>query len=183
MSEEYLVKKGAPTLAGLKSANLFSCAYGSKKSLFREIAAINRVIVKKGLRLIPLRFRGGRALLYLYRPAMLGRDLARPEAALLLKEAGYPEPGRNRCLAELTRRLRQGGGFPHEIGLFLSYPAEDVRGFIEQGAAGSTYRGAWQVYGNVTRAQSLFAAYKNCTARWVDRYHRGVPLEALTESD
>ena len=182
LSEGYLVEKGAPTLAGLKSGNLFSCAYGSKKSLFREIAAINRVIVKKGLRLIPLRFREGRALLYLYRPAMLGRDLARPEAADLLKEAGYPELSQNKCLAELMRRLRAGGDFPHEIGLFLGYPVEDVRGFIEQGAAGSKYCGLWQVYGDVNRARRLFASYKNCTARWVARFNRGVPLEALTES-
>lgn len=179
MSEGYIVEKAAPTLAGLKSGNLFSCDYGSKKRLIREIAAVNRIIVKKGLRLIPLRFWQGRVLLYLYRPARLRRDLTVPEAARLLKDAGYGGLSQEKCLVELIRRLRQGGDFPHEIGLFLGYPVEDVRGFMEQGAAGSKYCGLWQVYGDVQRAQSLFAAYKSCTARWVSRFNSGMPLEAL----
>lgn len=179
MTEKYIVEKGAPTLAGLKSGNLFSCAFGSQKQLYREIAAVNRVIVKKGLRLIPLRLREGRALLYLYRPQSLLRDLSRPEAARLLREAGYTRLSLNDCLRELIRRLRCEGDFPHEIGLFLSYPVEDVRGFMEQGAARAKLSGQWQVYGDVELARSLFAAYKSCTDRTIRRFDSGTPLEAL----
>ena len=32
------------------------------------------------------------------------------------------------------QRLADGGKFPHEIGLFLGYPPEDVSGFIENRA-------------------------------------------------
>ena len=37
----------------------------------------------------------------------------------------------NRCIVKLIGRLQENEGFPHEIGLFLGYPPEDVLGFIE----------------------------------------------------
>ena len=182
MSEELLIRSAAPTLAGLKAGSLFPCRFGSRAQLTDELRQINRRLGGKGLRLLPLRIREDSALLYLYRPRLLQRDLENREARRLLAEVGYDDLRPGRCLPQLLRRFRSGTDFPHEIGLFLGYPVEDVRGFIEQGAAGSKYCGLWQVYGDVNRARRLFASYKNCTARWVARFNRGVPLEALTES-
>lgn len=47
-------------------------------------------------------------------------------------------------------------GFPHEVGLFLGYPLDDVTGFIEQ--KGKNYKccGIWKVYGNEKQTQMLF---------------------------
>lgn len=44
------------------------------------------------------------------------------------------------------RRLQRFEAFPHEIGLFLSYPPEDVRGFIEHKGHESKCEGCWKVY-------------------------------------
>lgn len=50
-----------------------------------------------------------------------------------------------RCVAELIRRVRHEEDFPHEIGLFLGYPSEDVSGFIKHGAKNSKCVGTWKV--------------------------------------
>ena len=131
MSEEYLVWQAAPTLAGLKTGSLFPCKYESYEALKSEIRAMNRTLSKKGLRLIPLRRNEKQALLYLYRPERLRADLSSPEAVDILRREGYTDMRQERCLHELMRRLQRFEAFPHEIGLFLSYPPEDVRGFIE----------------------------------------------------
>ena len=39
-----------------------------------------------------------------------------------------------------------GGDFPHEIGLLLGYPPEDVSGFIENGGKNFLCSGYWKVY-------------------------------------
>lgn len=179
MSEEYLIHHGAPTLAGLKTGSLFPCVYESYDHLKKEIRAVNRALARKGLRLIPLRHGGGRALLYLYRPSRLGRDLARAEAAELLLDAGYTDLRQESCLHELMRRLQTFGEFPHEIGLFLSYPPEDVRGFIEHGGHDSKCCGCWKVYGDVKRAQELFSRYKKCTDCYRRQSAMGVPIDRL----
>ena len=79
-------------------------------------------------------------------------------------------------------RLRGGGGFPDEIGLFLGYPPEDVQGFMENKAARHKLAGCWKVYGDVDAAQQTFARYKKCTRVYLDQWRRGATLERLTVS-
>ena len=183
MSEDYLIAHAAPTLAGLKTGSLFPCRYASYAALLREIRAVNRALSGKGLRLLPLRHRDGCALLYLYRPARLERDLSGAEAAALLAQEGYSDRGPSRALAELMRRLQCFEDFPHEIGLFLSYPPEDVRGFIEHRGRDCKCVGCWKVYGDARRAQKLFRAYKQCTDSYRRRIAGGTPLEKLAVAD
>ena len=80
MSEEMVVQQDAPTLAGIKTGSLFPCPCAEKDALLGEIRAFNRRYISRGLCLLPLRFTEGKALLYLYRPAALQRDL-RAQAA------------------------------------------------------------------------------------------------------
>ena len=134
MSEEILVRQGAPTLAGIKTGSLFPCPCEDKEALFADIRRLNRLLVPKGLCLLPIRFLKGQVLLYLYRPSELRRDLENEQAAEILHHAGYNSGHCGRCIANLIRRFREGGEFPHEVGLFLSYPPRlqlQMRGAVE----------------------------------------------------
>lgn len=183
MSEDYLIDHAAPTLAGLKTGNLFPCAYDSYGELLREIRSYNRVLTKKGMRLLMLRKTGTQALLYLYRPGRLRADLARSDAAALLRGAGYTDLREDRCIALLAQKLRAFGDFPHEIGLFLSYPPEDVRGFIEHRGHGSKLDGCWKVYGDVPAALRLFRAYRICTDSYRARRAMGESIARLAVAE
>ena len=182
MSEETIVRYGAPTLAGIKTGNLFTAPCECRREIIRQIAAINRVLVPKGLRLIPLRFKGGKVLLYLYRPSRLKKDLSDLNAAEILKEAGYTDTAVSGCLARLIRRLNENEQFPHEIGLFLSYPPEDVRGFIENKACGCKCSGCWKVYGDADAARRLFERYNKCTNVYCRHWEDGATVERLAVS-
>ena len=127
MSEELVIRQAAPTLAGIKTGSLFPCPCEDKAALLAEIRAFNRRYQARGLCLLPLRFTKGKALLYLYRPAALQRDLDSDAAAKLLAGAGYPCGSCGGCVAALVRRMRSSAEFPHEVGLFLSYPPETAR--------------------------------------------------------
>lgn len=73
------------------------------------------------------------ALIFVYREEMLGRAFT-PEAECFLEGYGYAAGSSvAEKLAVLKSRLTICGEFPHEIGVFLDYPLEDVRGFIENG--------------------------------------------------
>ncbi len=180
MSEEMFVRQCAPTLAGVKTGNLFSCPYGSKEDIIEEVRRLNRVLVPKGLRLLPLRYSEKRVLLYLYRPAELWRDLTDSKAAQILADAGYACKDCDNCVIMLIRRLRGYEDFPHEIGLFLGYPPEDVKGFIDNKAANFKYSGLWKVYGDEKRAKALFEKFKKCTDIYCRLWRNGASLDALT---
>lgn len=180
MSEQLVVKHCSPTLAGIKTGNLFSCAYTTKKELFSSVRDINRKLRSKGIRVLPLRYSERRALIYVYRPEELGKDLSRKEAAAILKENGYVREQGGYCVSELARRLRLCEEFPHEVGLFLSYPPEDVRGFIEKKGADCKCVGCWKVYGDEKEAQRLFESYKACTELCCEQWQNGATIEELT---
>ena len=179
MSEEMVVRQAAPTLAGIKTGSLFPCPCAEKDVLLGEIRAFNRHYLSRGLCLLPLRFTEGKALLYLYRPAALRRDLRGQTAEALLADAGYPCGSCGGCVARLVRRMREGAEFPHEVGLFLSYPPEDVKGFINHCAGGFKCAGLWKVYGDEEKARSLFEKYRKCTEIYCTLWQSGLKLEQL----
>ena len=143
MSEERLIRQCAPTLAGIKTGSLFPCPYETREELMADVRAFNRRFAARGLCLLPMRLENGHALLYLYRPAELRRDLQNGLAQEILSLAGYRCGSCECCVTDLIRRLRGRAEFPHEIGLFLSYPPEDVRGFIENRAQNFKRAGLW----------------------------------------
>ena len=180
MSEQQFIRSTAPTLAGLKTGSLFPYRFTGRQQAVEELRCWNRRLRPKGLRLLPLRMTDSFAMLYLYRPGQLARDLGGKESAELLRSAGYPDTDETNCLTELTRRLRTSEDFPHEIGLFLSYPPEDVRGFMEHRDEGCKCVGCWKVYGDETAARRKFAQYRSCTDALLRRHARGSSIERLT---
>ena len=179
MSEENFIRQCAPTLAGIKTGTIFPVPVETMSQLTADIRELNRILVPKGLRLLTLRVRDNTALLYLYRPAWLQRDLQDQLAESLLREAGYGTRSSEQCVAHLVQRFRSGGEFPHEVGLFLSYPPRDVRGFIENHAANYKCTGLWKVYDDVDLAQRLFSKYKTCTAIYCALWRSGTGIDRL----
>lgn len=180
MSEEIIIRNGAPTLAGIKTANLFTCPCQDRKETLVAIRKLNDKLQPKGLRVIPLRFSDTKVLIYLYRPSHLSADIANSQAAALLRQRGYDPDHCEHCVAQLMKRLRQDEDFPHEIGLFLGYPAEDVRGFIENNAKDCKCVGCWKVYGDESAARKKFALYKKCTRIYQNQWANGKDIERLT---
>lgn len=60
MSEENLVRQCAPTLAGIKTGTIFPVSFETKAELTTDIRDLNRILVPKGLRLLPLCYRENR---------------------------------------------------------------------------------------------------------------------------
>jgi len=107
MAEEILIRQGAPTLAGIKTGSLFPCPCEDREALLSDIRKLNRRLSPKGLCLLPLRFLAGQALLYLYRPAGLRRDLRDAQASELLRQAGYGDEEKARSLFEKYRKCTE----------------------------------------------------------------------------
>lgn len=179
MSEEMIVRHCSPTLAGMKTGSLFSCEYENETSLRDEIRLLNGLLTPRGLRMLPMKRCKGRALIYLYRPEKLSRDLADVGARSLLKSCGYQSSHAAQHVAHLIRRLRESSEFPHEIGLFLGYPPEDVRGFIENRGQHCKYTGYWKVYADEDNACRLFQKYRKCTEIYSRKCAEGMSLNRL----
>lgn len=186
--EESLVNHGSPTLAGIKVASLYSFFPEDELSFPRQYKQLRAELHELGLELVILRKcpRNGSLLLYVYRPSALARELERPEVCAYLTRAGYrlesglsvPQRCR-RAVAQLALRLRMSAEFPHEIGLFLGYPLEDVEGFVANRGENYLCRGLWKVYGNPDAACAAFRRFRLCTEDYRHRYAAGAALVQL----
>ena len=135
MSENLIIRHCAPTLAGIKTGNLFTASYDSIEQLDDEIRRMNTRLKDKGLRIVRLRAKANRALIYVYRPDKLADDLEHRDAKAILARSGYRQAAESaEHIDMLSKRIEDSPEFPHEIGLFLGYPPEDVKGFIEWSA-------------------------------------------------
>lgn len=179
MSEEMIINHCSPTLAGIKTGALFNCAYPSERELRSAVRAWNKTLSPKGLRVLPLRYNGRTALIYIYRPAMLSIDLKDELARRLLAKCGYVSETPEGCIVQLLRRFAECEEFPHEIGLFLGYPPEDVCGFIANKACGYKCVGYWKVYGDEEKAKKAFARFEKCTRCYCQQHAKGTGIERL----
>lgn len=178
MSDETLIRCCAPTMAKLKTGNMFTCTFDSREQMIAELRRLNQRLRQKGLCILPLRWRDGRALLYLYRPKMLERDLREPLSRKLLSECGYIREDAAGCLVQLISRLRTEKEFPHEIGLFLGYPPADVDGFMHRKDE-CKLCGLWKVYDDVEGAIRQFARCRHCTEVYLNCLSHGFSLDRL----
>lgn len=183
MSEHTIIYHCAPTLAGIKTGNLFAYQYESREDLMNEIRRFNCRLVSRGVVMLPLKVQEGRALLYVYRPSKLANDLRQEIACQILADQGYASVKATDCIVRLRKRLRQEKDFPHEIGIFLGYPPEDVEGFIRNKGKDCKCCGDWKVYGDVKRAKKCFANHRKCTRMYCELYKQGQSIEYLTVRD
>ncbi len=180
MSEELLIEYCSPTLAGIKTGNLFSCEYESVSHIKNNVYHLNKILCSKGVNVVLMNFHNNRALIYVFRPKKLYRDMKNIQTRKLLTDMGYDCGNIYECIKLLSERLHISEDFPHEIGLFLGYPPEDVAGFIKNHGNHSKYTGYWKVYSNEKDAIKKFDDYKKCRDTYSDRWKKGESLQLLT---
>ena len=179
MPDEIIVKQCSPTLAGIKTGNLFPADFNNRESMINDMRSLNNRLSNKGVRVLPMRFDGNKALIYLYRPQKLSDDMKNPEALELLNKMGYGGKTPEKCLSVLMEKLKLNRDFPHEIGLFLGYPPEDVKGFIENKASDCKCVGTWKVYGDEEKAKKTFLQFKKCSYLYYQQWQKGKSIESL----
>ena len=167
--ERTLAVHSAPTLLGIKCANLISvavneCGFLSYQHEFER---------HSGLRMRVLCKCHERQLLYVYHETLLAMQLSQPDIRAFLSQYGYSEDmDLQQMLTQLAERMRC-CEFPHEIGIFLGYPLADVQGFISNHGKNCLLCGCWKVYSNPESARRTFANYDRCRDILCDKLQQG----------
>lgn len=178
--EKGLIEYCAPTLAGLKCASLFNYFHNGEQIVRKELEEVNQLLNKKGVNVEVLIWRDKSALVYVYRTTMLEKELKRPEVLELLERYEYKSCDIDYCLEHLKQRLLNCSFFPHEIGIFLGYPLEDVKGFIENKGKNCVSCGVWKVYYNREEKDIIFQKFKKCKDVYQQAFCEGKGLLQMT---
>ncbi|MDY2657546.1 MAG: DUF3793 family protein [Candidatus Limiplasma sp.] len=178
--EQLMVQHCAATLAGHKCGSLFAFCTENEREWRQAVDALDALLAPKGVRVRALASCPRGCKVYAYRPAMLARRLEDPQITRFLAQKGYTDMHQEECLNELGRRIQCEKSFPHEIGVFLDYPLEDVIGFIEHGGRHCACAGCWKAYSDEREAKRRFELYGKCKRVYTDCYHRGTDVARLT---
>lgn len=176
---ERIVRHCAPTLAGFKCGSMFR-VNSDPHGILEQVSGLEYELSHRGLRIDFLVVDDEGCLLYVYRPKLLEARLRDREVRDFLARYGYAANGCTSTLAELFDRFTHCPLMPPEVGIFLDYPIEDVRGYIENEGRCSRCIGCWKVYGDVEAAERRFQSYKRCRDVYSRRLAQGISLVRLT---
>lgn len=167
----HLMLECAEVLAGVKPANLISLGNRSQpcgRNLYQLWQSHNEELATRlaGLTIKVLQTKEKSLLLLCYNNDHLQRHLAHTGIRKLLHKAGYEADASNAALlAELCQRIKKNHSFPHEIGLFIGYPAKDVAAFMGLIKLPFACQCLWKVYGNPAQSLDLAEQYRCCRQR------------------
>jgi Protein of unknown function (DUF3793) len=150
----HLMLECAEVLAGVKPANLISIGNRPQpcgRNLYRLWQSHHAELATRlgALTIKVLQTKEKSLLLLCYDSNQLERHLAHAGIRTLLRKAGYEaDASTDVLLGELCRRIGNNDSFPHEIGLFIGYPAKDVAAFMGLIKLPFACQCLWKVYGN-----------------------------------
>lgn len=188
-----LVCQAGLVMAGEKPAAIFGftprawkaggCSKEKRGLCARLLAVYSAKLASYGVCLAGLARKSDGLMLLAWRPERVGGLLADAKNRAFLAECGLDEGDSRALMGALVCRLReyyQGRrAFPHEIGLVLGYPVEDVRAFLADGGRGAKAVGRWRAYGDVDAAARRFEELTALEKRCKRLYLAGVPVTEL----
>lgn len=175
-----LILQCAPFLKGLKVASLISLEVKMQ-------ARLSELLEETGISCRRLAVKRGKAVILLYRSTELEEYLSRPEIRRILEKTGYGRMELGDMLDQLSVRMdvpdRGQNEFPHEIGAFLGYPAEDVESFMEKEGKECLSVGYWKVYHDMSQAVRTFHAFDDAKAYAVNEFLSGKSLREILQEE
>jgi len=177
--EMQLALQCAPLIAGLKISNLLIIPETNEK-IFGEI------IEKTDISVYNLLNYRGKAIYLLYREAKIIEFLQSEKAKEVFINEGYESLLLNDILHSFQKRYEhyrvEGGEFPHEMGLLLGYPVEDVVGFMENDGDNFLCSGYWKVYERPQEKQLLFRQFEYAKESLIRLISCGVSMKEIVRS-
>lgn len=167
--EQKITYHCAPVLAGVKASNLVMLSCEECRDMWKSLSTYREELAQRGVR-IRIFSSAGRAMVFVYRPALLMEHLQPTAVQDFLVRHGYKrDASLDEALNMLAKRIVTSDEFPHEIGVFLGYPLSDVEAFLHYRGKDFLLCGEWKVYSEADKAAQLFALYRDCRQRAVGK--------------
>jgi hypothetical protein len=157
--ERVVINHCSPVLLGCKPAALFTL---SSKACLERLA----LLLPAQTALFTVRKTALSLLVLVYDNTLLADTLFANSSHNFLVSLGYPIDSALPAVLQHLQDQFSRPAFPHEVGLFLGYPLEDVLGFVEHKGQNYKFQGYWKVYGDVDKAKSRFRQYDFCRERY-----------------
>ena len=104
----------------------------------------------------------------IYDEEELSNYIFRKENKLFLTKLGYNDENNLDVYLKMLKRRYEEFNCPHELGIFLGFPLNDVKDFMNCKDKKCLSCGYWLVYNNLQEAQEIFSKYDKVKAHTVN---------------
>lgn len=163
----------SPLITGIKISNLLIVSQVNRENIikmFKESSISYYILYKSEEKIIFL----------LYIESELQDYMMSKSVNNVMRFRGYRNQDIKYILKEFSERysnyMKYKDSFPHEMGLLLGYPVDDVLGFIENEGKNFLYAGYWKVYGDVQKAVTLFEKYNRAKELVIQMVAQGLSI-------
>ena len=176
--ETQLALQCAPLITGLKISNLLIISKGNEE-------VVKRILNRTGISYYRLIQTRTKTTFLLFRRNELEEFLSDENVRNVLMKAGYKSLQIDKILRTFSLRYEayiQGDkSLPHEMGLLLGYPVEDVVGFVENNGKNFLYSGYWKVYENQKDKVKLFDKFKVAEETLIHLLSNGLSMSDIID--
>jgi hypothetical protein len=149
----------APVIAGVKPSSTVTLTKGTNNLYEMWESKSKEYLEELQLSSIVLRKDDKASVILIYDEELLRKTLFEENNIRFLNKLGYYESNNlNDLLKVLVKRYDE-FHCPHELGVFLGIPLEDVKAFINCSKEQCLMCGYWKVYGNKDTAEKIFSYY------------------------
>ena len=157
--ENFLVYNTATVIAEAKPASILNFSEDNK-SLYIGWKKHGRDFVKEiDLEYVELREADSSIIVLVYRKDIIEKCITNEKNKEFLVKIGYPEEVSVESYIENLKTRYMLYHCPHELGIFLGIPIEDVKDFMECTNKKCLLCGYWKVYNNYYTAEKTFKQY------------------------
>ena len=176
--EIQLILQCAPFISGLKKSNLLLV---NKEKLYKLKKLLDGSLISYSI----LYENSNKIALLLYNEPEMNKYLNNESIKAFLMDMGYKDISFKNILKIFKLRyekyMQDNEEFPHEMGILLGYPIEDVKGFVKNKGKNSLYTGYWKVYDKVEEKEKLFEKFKQVEETMIKLIYYGITMEEILD--
>lgn len=149
----------SPVIAGGKPSSTVTLT-GGIDGLYGTWQSIGKEYLKElQLDSIELRKDKDTLVILIYKKENLKKTLFKEDSIKFLSKIGYSKECNLKELLEILVERYNMFHCPHELGIFLGIPLEDVKAFMDCSEDKCLVCGYWKVYDNIEKAEKIFSYY------------------------
>ena len=166
--EKFLIYNASLVISGVKPSATITIKQGNENLYDQWIKYGISFLKEIDIQDINLRECSNALIILIYSEEKLSNYIFKEENKRFLRQLGYSEENDMREYLEILKRRYKEFNCPHELGIFLGFPLNDVKDFMNCKDKKCLSCGYWLVYNNLQEAQEIFSKYDKVKAHTVN---------------
>lgn len=166
--EKFLIYNASLVISGVKPSATITIKKGNENLYDKWIKYGISFLKEIDIQYINLRECSNALIILIYSEEKLSNYIFKEENKRFLRQLGYSEENDMREYLEILKRRYKEFNCPHELGIFLGFPLNDVKDFMNCKDKKCLSCGYWLVYNNLQESQEIFSKYDKVKAHTVN---------------